>query len=181
VSFTLVQKLRNKIRIKGDLDLSLAKNAKIVGCDIFVNGKNNQLIIEKNVKIRLTKIEIVGDNCCITVGENTTIGHNSYLSAKEGRTLSIGRDCMFSRNVKVMTSDGHFIYKNREILNKGKDIVIENNVWLADNVTILKGVHISSGSVVGIDATLTRNLPSNSIAAGNPAKIIQENIEFWEA
>ncbi|MBD3842261.1 MAG: acyltransferase, partial [Campylobacterales bacterium] len=106
------------------------------------------------------------------------IGHGSYLSAKEGRKLVIGANCMFSRNVKIMTSDGHSIFKSEVVVNHAKDILIGSHVWLADNVTIMKGVTIGEGSVVGINSTLTKSIPSKSIAVGNPAKVIKGDIEW---
>ncbi|MBJ6958659.1 acyltransferase, partial [Vibrio cholerae] len=70
-------------------------------------------------------------------------------------TLIIGSECMFSRNVKLMTSDGHDILRDGKRINPAKSIYIGSHVWLADNVTILKGVSIGSGSIVGINSTVT--------------------------
>lgn len=86
---------------------------------------------------------------------------------------------MFSRNVKIMTSDGHNIVRKNERINQARNIAIGNHVWLADNVTILKGVHIGNDSMVGINSTLTKSIETNVIAVGNPAKVIQNNIN-WE-
>jgi len=178
-TFTIMQKIRNKIRIKGSVDLNISSSAKIANCDIFIKGKNNSLVISDKVTVRHTQIEILGDNCSIFIGKNCIIGHDCYLSAKEGKSLMIKEDCMLSRNVKLMTSDGHYIYKNNEIINYGLDITIENNVWLADNVTILKGVDIGSNSVIAINSTVTKNVPANSIAAGNPARVVKTDI-LWQ-
>ncbi len=174
--FTLIQKLRNKIRVKGTLNLDISKKAKLVGCSISSFGKNNTLLIDDEVVIRDTELEILGDNCTLSISKNCVIGRDCYLSVKDGTKLSIGDNCMFSRNVKIMTSDGHPIYKDKTIINKSKNITIKNNVWLADNVTILKGVEIGDGSVVGINSTLTKSIASNVIAVGNPAKAVKDGI-----
>jgi acetyltransferase-like isoleucine patch superfamily enzyme len=176
--FTFLQYLRNKIRIDKNLYVEIAKSAKIVHCDISIKGKNNQLIIGENVSIRYTQIEILGNDCTITIGKDTTIGHNSYLSAKDAATLHIGEDCMFSRNVKIMTADGHPIYAQNKQINPAKSIMINAHVWLADNVTILKGITLGEGSIVGINATVTKDTSSYSVVAGNPAILIKENI-IW--
>jgi len=178
--FTFIQKLRNKIRIKGNIALEIAENAKIVNCNIILMGNNNTLTIKEGTNLRSVYIEIRGDNCSIDIGKNSIIGHGCYLSAKEGKKLLIGNGCMFSRNTKLMTSDGHFIYKNGEIINQGSDIVVGNNVWLADNVTILKGVCIGDGSIAGINSTITKNVENNSIVAGNPARVIKKDIDSWD-
>jgi len=178
--FTFMQKIRNKIKIKGSCSLFISPSAKVISCNISIRGENNMLTIEEGVNLRKCHIEIFGDNCSIVIGKNSIIGHDCYLSAKEGKSLSIGEECMLSRNVKLMTSDGHFIWENNKIINLGKNIFIKNNVWLADNVTILKGVEIGEKSVVGINSTVTKEIPAHSIVAGNPAKIIKKDIDYWE-
>ena len=180
--FTFLQKLRDKIRIKGvnnKLVLENTKTLKLVNTKIYIKGKNNTLHIKNNVNIRNSFIQIVGDNCSIVIGDNCVIGHDCYLSAKEDHIkLHIDNDCMFSRNVKLMTSDGHPIYHNGKIINVAKNITIHKKVWLADNVTILKGVEIGNNSVVGINSVLTKSIPSHSIAAGNPAKVIKQEVSW---
>ena len=180
--FTLLQKLRNKIRIKGSNNKLFFDNKntlKLVNTKIYIKGKNNTLHIKSNVNIRNSFIEIVGDDCSITIGNNCIVGYDCYLSAKEDNIeLRIDDDCMLSRNVKLMTSDGHPIYHNGEIINVAKNITIHKKVWLADNVTVLKGVEVGADSVVGINSVLTKSIPKESIAAGNPAKIIKSNISW---
>ena len=176
--FSFIQKIRNQIRVEGNLDLTIAKNVKLANCKIRVKG-NNKLTIEEGTVIRYTQLEILGDNSSIYIGKNCIIGHESYLSAKEGRALIVKDNCSLSRNVKVMTSDGHPIYQNNKVINNAIDITLDNNVWVADNVTILKGSNIGANSVLGINSTVTKSVPSNSIAVGNPAKVVKQNI-FWE-
>jgi len=178
--FTLLQKLRNKIRIGSGVDLSLSANAKIVNCDIRIKGKNIKLVIGDGTVLRYTKIEILGDNCSILIGKNCILGHDCYLSAKEGRQLIIKDECMLSRNATLLTSDGHPIYRGGKIINNASDITIEEHVWLADNVTILKGVRIGKNSVVGINSTVTKDVSCNSIIAGNPARIVKDKIVWQE-
>lgn len=180
-STTFTFKLRNKLRVKGNHQISIANTAKVRGCDISIKGKNNNLIIEEGVNLRGSQLEIDGNNCVIKVGKNSIIGHGCYLSARELNTqLILGEKCMLSRNVKIMTSDGHDILKDTQRVNPAKNIYIGNHVWLADNATVLKGVTIGKGSVVGINSTLTKSLEENCIAAGNPAKKVQDNIEWNE-
>ena len=181
-SFSIIQRVKNKIRIKGSnnkIILDDKNSLKISNTHINIKGENNTLKIGKNVKINDSFLEIVGDNCSIVIGDNSIIGRDCYLSAKEdGTQLTIGNDCMLSRCAKLMTSDGHPIYQDENIINQAKNINLEDKVWIADNVTILKGVNIGSNSVVVIASVLTKSIPNNSIAAVNPAKIIKENIRW---
>lgn len=66
-----------------------------------------------------------------------------------------------------MTSDGHDILRDGKRINPAKSIYIGSHVWLADNVTILKGVDIGSGSIIGINSTVTKSIGQYCIAAGN--------------
>lgn len=160
-------------------DIVVGKNLKMTGCKILIKGKNNSLKIGNDTILRKVFIEIIGENCSIEIGNNCMIGYDSYLSAREvGIVLKIGSNTGLSRNVKVMTSDGHPIYKNDLRCNEAKDITIGQHVWIADNVTILKGVTIGNDSVIGINATVTKSVPIASVAAGNPAKIVHNNISW---
>jgi acetyltransferase-like isoleucine patch superfamily enzyme len=179
--FSIIQRLRNKIRIKDNSNISIGINTKIVKSKFYIKGNNNSLTIGDNVIIRNSNIEIVGNNCSIHIDNNCMIGDNCYLSAKEQNTkITIGKDCGFSRNVNVMTSDGHPVFKNKLRINEAKSIHFGTHIWIAENVTILKGVNIGDGSVIGINSTVTKDIQSNSIVVGNPAKIIKEDIE-WES
>ena len=59
----------------------------------------------------------------------------------------------------------------------GKPITIEDNCWIASNVTICGGVTIGEGCVIGAGSVVTRSIPKNSFAAGNPCKVIREITE----
>lgn len=180
---TLFQKLKNRVRVNGQNNKILVddnKTLKISKTKIVIKGSNNTLHIKSGVKINGSFIEIVGNNCSIIIGKNSIIGDGCYLSAKEENIrLIIGDECMLSRNAKLMTSDGHPIYQDGMIINSAKDITLGDKVWIADDVTILKGVDIGTSSVVGIGSVLTKSIPNASVAVGNPAKVVKEGIS-WE-
>ncbi|MEZ9699177.1 acyltransferase [Vibrio sp. 10N.261.46.E12] len=172
-------RLRNKVKVESNNTLSIAKSSRIRQCNISIKGFGNKLLIDDNVNIRRSHIEIDGNNCLIHIKGNSTIGQNCYLSAREKNiNLVVGEDCMFSRNVKIMTSDGHNIIKEGKRINFAKSINIGSHVWLADNVTLLKGVTVGDNSIVGINSTLTKSSPSGSITAGNPARIVQKDVTW---
>ncbi|NOH55551.1 acyltransferase [Vibrio coralliilyticus] len=175
----LIYKIRNKIRITGNHQINIAPSANIRGCKIIIKGEENSIEIGAGANIRDCLIEIDGKNNSLSIGSNTTIGHNCYLSSREANTsLSIGSGCMLSRNVKVMTSDGHNITKDGKRINSAQSIEIGPKVWLADNVTVLKGVTVGEGSIIGINSTLTKSVPSSVIAVGNPAKVVQNGVSW---
>lgn len=180
---TFLQKIKNKIKIIGENNKIVVdnnKSLKISKTKIIIKGSNNTLHIKSGVKINGSFLEIVGDDCSIIIGENSIIGDGCYLSAKEKNiTLTIGKECMLSRNAKLMTSDGHPVFQEGTIINSAKNITLGYKVWIADDVTVLKGVEIGNDSVIGIGSVLTKSTPAFSIAVGNPAKVVKEGIS-WE-
>ena len=177
--FSLTNKLRNKIKSAGRHQVMIDKSSKIRQCKIVLKGDNNTLRIGKNVNLRCSTIELDGNNCHLIIGDDTIIGNDCYLSAREdGTQLKIGEGSMLSRNVKIMTSDGHNIIKGGRRINGAQSIEIGPKVWLTDNVTILKGVTVGEGSIIGINSTLTKSVPSRAIAAGNPAKVVQNEVSW---
>lgn len=168
-------RLRNKIRVKKHNTVSISSHAKVRNCKIVIKGNNCHLTIDDGANIRGSFIEIDGIDCNVHISKNCIIGENCYLSAREKNTsLTLGEGCMLSRNVKVMTSDGHDILTNGQRINPARSITIGKKVWLADNVTILKGVNIGDGSIVGINSTLTKSINTASTAVGNPAKVVSK-------
>jgi acetyltransferase-like isoleucine patch superfamily enzyme len=183
-SFSILQRIRNKIKIKGNnhtIILEDGVKTNITGCNIYIKGEKCILHIKKKgCRIKNSHIEIIGNNCKLEIGNKCIIGYDCYLSCKETDTkLIINDNCALSRNIKIMTSDGHPIFQNDKLTNQAKNIIINKKVWLADNVTILKGVEIGSNSIIGINSTVTKSISNNSIAIGNPARVKKENIT-WE-
>lgn len=177
MGFSFTQRLRNKIRINRNNTVSLGANLKISGCTVMIEGENNHLEIGNNVRLRNIFIQIKGKGCAIRIGSGTVIGRNSYLSAREENiSLTIGERCSLSRHAKLMTSDGHALYQDGIRINEAQDIVIEDRAWLADSVTVLKGVTVGHDAVIGIHAVVTKSIPPHAIAAGNPAKIVRQNV-----
>ena len=81
-----------------------------------------------------------------------------------------------------MDGDAH---QNDPRAGVNKAIEIEDNVWIGSSVTILKGVHIGRNSLIGAGSIVTKDIPENSIAVGNPCKVInsmeEETIKQLEA
>ena len=120
------------------------------------------------------------NECEIFIGARTTIGEAALSAAENGRKIRIGTDCMFSKGIKIATTDSHSIIniENHERINPSKDVVIGYHVWLGQNVTINKGVEIGSNSVVAGNSVLTKSIPTNCIAAGVPAKVVRVQIDW---
>lgn len=57
-------------------------------------------------------------------------------------------------------------------------VIIEDNVWIGEKTSILPGVHIGQGSIIGANSVVTKDVPAYSVVAGNPAKIIKTNKDY---
>lgn len=114
-----------------------------------------------------------------------TIGDNTYITADSviycSKEIEIGRDCAIAWNTTITDTDFHqMIYPDIEDKGINKPIKIGDKVWIGCNSTILKGVTIGDNSVIGANTLVNKDVPPNSLAVGNPMKIIREDID-WKA
>ncbi len=105
--------------------------------------------------------------------DNAYINHNCVIL--DCAKVTIGANVMIGPNCGIYTAQHPIEAKPRiSALESAKPIFIEDNVWLGGNVTILPGVRIGKNSVIGAGAVVNRNIPPNSLAVGNPCKVIRE-------
>ncbi len=110
----------------------------------------------------------VGKGGHLHIGNGTFINRNTTLVAEE--RLEIGRNCMISWNVSILDSDMHKIGSRKMTA----PVVLGDRVWVGCGSIILKGVHIGEKSIIAAGSVVTKDIPSCSIAAGNPARVIGE-------
>ena len=115
----------------------------------------------------------------IIIGNNCSIGEYSQITAI--KKITIGDGLLTGRYVFIGdNSHGSLSWEEstippcqRQLESKG-EIVIGNNVWIGDKVTILGGVTIGNNVIIGANSVVTHNIPSNSIAIGAPARVVKE-------
>jgi maltose O-acetyltransferase len=100
---------------------------------------------------------------------------NYNLVALDVARISIGDDAQLGPNVQLLTA-GHPVSPEarRNKQEWGKPITIGHNVWLGGGVIVCPGVTIGDNTVVGAGAVVTRDLPANALAVGNPARVVRE-------
>jgi maltose O-acetyltransferase len=110
----------------------------------------------------------------IQLGDNVMINNNVALTA-DNAAIQIGSGTVTGINLSIMTSDGHSLDpKHRhDGPTKCLPVTIGENVFIGDNVTILKGVNIGKNAVIGANSLVIKDIPENTIASGNPCKIIR--------
>lgn len=120
----------------------------------------------------------------ISVGENFYANHN--LIILDGNRVSFGDNVFIAPSCTFSTA-GHPIDKERR--NKGLEyahpITVGDDVWFGANVTVLPGVKIGSNVVIGAGSLVNKNIPDNSLAFGNPCKVVRKITEkdienLWE-
>lgn len=150
-------------------------------CSIMI-GSNNHISIGKS-QYKICNLKIHTNNFVrCSIGENFTCLGCEIRLQEDKTEVTIGNECMFSKEITFYPTDGHAIYdyETKKILNLGKPIHIGNHVWIGRRVSILKGVSISDNSIVGIGSIVTKQfLEENVIISGIPARIIKRKV-CWQ-
>lgn len=174
---------RIRIEIKGNNNsIIVSERSKIGNLYIYIYGNNNTIVINEYCCFEEGECWIENNSCKISVGKSTFI-RQAHLAATENESvINIGERCMFANGIEIRTGDSHSIIdlETNVRINPAKSVFISNHVWLASNVIVLKGVHIGKDTIVGAASLVTKDLPSNSITGGVPAKVIKQNVT-WNA
>ncbi|MFT3834346.1 MAG: sugar O-acetyltransferase [Micropruina sp.] len=115
----------------------------------------------------------------VDYGENIHLGARSFvnynLTALDVVPITIGEDCMIGPNVQLLTPT-HPVdpQPRRDKLEAAQPIAIGDNVWLGGGVIVCPGVTIGDNSVIGAGSVVTKDVPANVVAVGNPARVIRE-------
>ena len=110
-------------------------------------------------------------------GKNITVGKNVFINCcckfQDQGGITIGNGVFIGHNVVIATLN-HDINPNNRPTMTPKKVQIEDNVWIGSNVTILPGVTIHAGSIIGAGCVVTKDIPANHIAVGNPCKVLRK-------
>lgn len=138
--------------------------------------KNSKLIINGDYKMFFGSSIEVFENGILKVGRGYINSGGNIACAK---AITIGDGVFIGRNVYITDSDHHKIYDSDGIItNNAEDVIIQNHVLICYGAVILKGVTIGEGAIVAAGSIVTSDVPPKTIVAGNPAKVIRENINW---
>ena len=144
-------------------EITLADNAQLT--------LHGDVILYEGVGIRVT------EGAQLSIGDHTYINRSASIDCTQ--EITIGDYCAISDNVQILDSDFHPIPNNSNTSTMSKPVHIGNHVWIGRSAIILKGVTIGDGAIVGAGSVVTRDVPARCLVAGNPARVIKENVE-WE-
>ncbi|MCG8308830.1 MAG: sugar O-acetyltransferase [Cytophagales bacterium] len=112
-------------------------------------------------------------------GSNITVGEKVYFNFNcvvlDVNRIAIGDNTLFGPNVQIYSATHPMDYKIRRAwLELGKPVTIGSDVWIGGSAIICPGVTIGDRSVIGAGSVVTRDIPSDTFAAGNPCKVIKK-------
>lgn len=134
----------------------------LLGCKPAARAGNGEILLQARES-----------DAVVEIGERVAFSNNISIIATQ--RISIGNDCLIGDFVLIMDSDFHGIDPRERRSSSGvsRPVVIGNNVWFGSRVIVQKGVTIGDNSIIAAQSVVTRNIPQNSIAGGNPAKVIR--------
>lgn len=160
--------------IRGHLNVTVEKDSKVlIGDDFYyTSGLGiNPLCANKEGSI------CAEGGSCIKIGDRC---HCSSTVIWASKSITIGNDVSIGADTIIIDSDEHSLdYLDRrnviaDMENKAsKEVIIGDDVLIGARCIVLKGVTIGSRSVIGAGSVVTKDIPSDCIAAGNPAKVIK--------
>jgi acetyltransferase-like isoleucine patch superfamily enzyme len=163
-----------KCIIHGHLSMDISRTAEIkIGKNFCFLGGRSLNPISRNI-VGCIKIN---ENGSLIIGDNVNISSACIWAHK---SIKIGNNVNIGANVIIMDSDAHSLnYRYRRDIVKDmqnkidEPIIIGNDVLIGANSIILKGVKIGDRSIIGAGSVVTKEIPSDSISCGSPAKVVR--------
>jgi acetyltransferase-like isoleucine patch superfamily enzyme len=148
-------------------DIRNPRAVEVIGPNIHV-GKYLSALATRDGPIRIL-VDPQG-NGRIDIGDYVALSPGVRITCAQ--SITIGDSCSIAQRVFVTDADWHDPY-HRVYPGPTAPVVLEENVWLCDGAIVCKGVRIGANSIVGAGAVVTRDVPPNTVVAGNPAKVIK--------
>ncbi len=145
-------------------------NVVVYGPNISI-GKGVVIVAGNGYRTNLSTIKLGDIEGSITIGDNVLVMNGVRVSSAS--SITIGDGCMLGNFCYLSDSDWHDIHDRTCMPGGSAPIVLERGAWIGDSAIVLKGVRIGENSIVGAGAVVTKDVPSNVIVAGNPARVVK--------
>jgi acetyltransferase-like isoleucine patch superfamily enzyme len=145
-------RLIGRIRLRGDGDVEFGQGVTLLGDIVpieFVSYKGSR----------------------ISIGDHTFINYGSSITAYE--QVKIGRHCLLGHYTLILDRNEHGV-DQREVAPPAAPVIIEDHVWIGSHTIILPGVCIGRHAAIGAGSVVTRDIPANCLAVGNPARVVRQ-------
>lgn len=176
---------RIECRLRG---VTAGRHLEIFGRCIIRRGLRSQIEIGNRVQIissswrsstancQRSKLRTFYPSARIVMEDRSGMTGGAIIA--RSKTIRIGEGCMLAPNVTIVDSDFHIVWppeRRRDTWETDidRDVTLEPNVWVGMGSIILKGVTIGRNSVVAAGSVVASNIPPNSLAGGNPARVLK--------
>ena len=171
IFFPKARLIRFPFDIRGKKYIKYGKNFTTgVGCRIEAYNFNNRISDRKNPQLIIGNNVQINDYVHLSCAESVIIEDNVLIASKVYVSDLNHGNYSSLKNLEHSCPDE--IVKERKIFTK--PVKICQNTWLGENVAVLSGVTIGKNSIIGANSVVSKNIPENCIAVGNPAKVIKK-------
>ena len=142
----------------------------VLGDDVRLWSRDREYIVH-NQAVRLFTS---APEAMIEVGARTRLNGVSITAVAR---VSIGEDCYLAAGTTIIDYNGHVHAAEQRadgMRDEPRPVTLGNRVWTGLRTIVLKGVTIGDGTIVGAGSVVTRDLPANTLCAGNPARVIRQ-------
>ncbi|MGC8714770.1 MAG: acyltransferase [Leptodesmis sp.] len=166
--------IQEGVEITGGRSIFLGNNTAILrhSC-LIAESTSSKIYIGDAVTVN-KDVEIEAkDGAIVEIGDRTFINKSVWIMA--GASVKIGKDCLIAPYVGIVATNRSYADPNIPINRQAptsKGITIGDDCWLGHRVSVLDGVTIGQGCVIGAGAVVTKDIPPYSIAVGVPAKVV---------
>ena len=166
------ERMRRELMQRGE-EVRIAHSVEIRGPERLRIGHHT--MVDVGVVLHCGNPEWSPADAGITIGPHSYVGPNSVLFGGGG--IEIGESVLLSPGVMIVSHQHTFARRDVDTRLQPLDfgrVVIERDVWIGANATVLPGVRVGAGSVVGAGAVVTRDVPSGKLVLGVPARVARD-------
>lgn len=163
----------------------LKKGVSIIGVKKFSKSKlETRILVDANAILDFQGNVSIGYGSDIEVFPNAALSFGAGSKTNIGATIicgeriEIGKDTMLGRHITIRDNNGSH-YMNRQGYKNTRPVIIGDKVWLTEQSTVMPGVKIGDGAIIGALSLVIRNVPAHCLASGHPAEVIDEDI-LWK-
>ena len=157
----------------------------IIGAKKFPKSKlETRILVDENAILEFEGGVSIGYGADIEVFPNAIVKFGNGVSTNIGTTIicqervEIGNNTMLGRHITIRDNNGRH-YMNRQGYKNSRPVIIGDKCWLTESCTIMPGVKIGDGAIIGALSFVIKNVPPNVVVSGHPAEVVDEDV-LWK-
>ncbi|MBK8005211.1 MAG: hypothetical protein IPK12_15105 [Gemmatimonadetes bacterium] len=155
-----------RLVLEGQIPQVIGDGRIEVGDDVRIGTRNTWVVGLK-----------ISTDPALLIGDRTSINYQTIISV--ARRVTIGNDVMIAGNTQIFDNPSHPVSPARRLahdsiaLDDAREVTIGDNVWIGSNALILRA-SVGANSIVAAGSVVTKDVPANTLVAGNPARVIRD-------